>query len=370
MIRYIALLLLTASGGFSAVVDVPQRQQHVLVAENEIAPGVGFDLTAFYGTVAISYANGTKLPIGKVEGSDQYREVMQRLSRGSSQHIAPPYLDLNDAYKDWPRQEIRKWRKKIGLPASADVGVLAKMMVDLKEKANNFLDSPMDFVVVTILHLVAIYSEDISDAIEHAGLHSTKLWFFDHLIYEETSSYAGNGLGLCEHFDQPGRCLNETYSHPREEVHTVLYTRDALKVAISFFSGAYYLGSPLYLHRLDFDLGSDKVQSLTAQEDIDEYWRSVRQTLTDVAVRRKWRRFDRVMLMGESAAMPEFRAQLEGAMSSVLDEMPLVNDADPLYVAAKGAAELAMRAPWTDEWWHIEPNTTRTVRGQEDLSLR
>ncbi|KIM93960.1 hypothetical protein OIDMADRAFT_21471 [Oidiodendron maius Zn] len=49
--------------------------------------GVGFDLGASYGTVAVSYPNGTIQSIAKVVGDAAYLEVMSRLSLQTSQHL-------------------------------------------------------------------------------------------------------------------------------------------------------------------------------------------------------------------------------------------------------------------------------------------
>ncbi|KAF2225243.1 hypothetical protein BDZ85DRAFT_184711, partial [Elsinoe ampelina] len=159
---------------------------------------------------------------------------------------------LEDAIKDRPRQDLRSLRKRLGLPSSSDVGVISSMIIALRDRTNAFLGHNMDFVVVTIPKLPGVYSEDIRDAIEYAGLRSTKVWFFDHLIYEATASYAGYDLGLCEHWTQPEKCLKETNAYPREQVFTVLYTREALMVATSYVKGAYYLFLPDYFNRLDF----------------------------------------------------------------------------------------------------------------------
>lgn len=48
--------------------------------------GIGFDLNPSYGTVAVSYPNGSTMAIAKIEGDAAYREMMYRLSLTSSQH--------------------------------------------------------------------------------------------------------------------------------------------------------------------------------------------------------------------------------------------------------------------------------------------
>ncbi|KIN07846.1 hypothetical protein OIDMADRAFT_16355, partial [Oidiodendron maius Zn] len=48
--------------------------------------GIGLDLGASYGTVAVSYPNGTIQSIAKVEGDAAYLEVMSRLSLRTSKY--------------------------------------------------------------------------------------------------------------------------------------------------------------------------------------------------------------------------------------------------------------------------------------------
>ncbi|KAG8628875.1 hypothetical protein KVT40_002740 [Elsinoe batatas] len=249
------------------------HQQIADTDSEKIAPGVGFDLTAFYGTASVSYANGTRLPIAKVDTMARSRELWLRLALESSKHVA-----IEDEIKDRPRQDLRSLRKRLGLPSSSDVGIIAEMIIALRDRTSTFLGHNMNFVVVTIPKLPGVYSEDIRDAIEYAGLRSTKVWFFDHLSYEATASYAGYRLGLYESWTQPEICLRETNACPREEVFTVLYTREALTLATSYVKAAYYLFPPDYFNRLDFELGSGKLESLSAAGE-ERYWEALRRRL-------------------------------------------------------------------------------------------
>lgn len=42
--------------------------------------GVGFDLTASYGSAAVSFSNGTVSTISIIQAEDGYKEVLRRLS--------------------------------------------------------------------------------------------------------------------------------------------------------------------------------------------------------------------------------------------------------------------------------------------------
>ena len=103
-------------------------------------------------TAAISYPNGTFVEIAKIDVlSSSYKEMMTRLSLRSSMHLryvllvvvlqlciyegrSPPYAKLDWYFKDLPRRLLRKGRKRMGFPASADVGELARVIVALRQK--------------------------------------------------------------------------------------------------------------------------------------------------------------------------------------------------------------------------------------------
>jgi hypothetical protein len=60
----------------------------VMGAGNDGGLGFGFDLKYSYGTVAISYANGTLQEIARVDSGPQYQDTIRRLSLWSSEHDA------------------------------------------------------------------------------------------------------------------------------------------------------------------------------------------------------------------------------------------------------------------------------------------
>ena len=50
--------------------------------------GIGFDLSPDYGRVAISYANGTAVDLGRTAGDEEYRRTYEKLSMPESAHPA------------------------------------------------------------------------------------------------------------------------------------------------------------------------------------------------------------------------------------------------------------------------------------------
>jgi hypothetical protein len=76
-------------------------------------------------------------------------------------------------YDDWPRQMRRRLRKILGFPASRDVGILSRLLDPLREQVEERLGRKVRSAVVTSPNLVALYDEDILDAMEYAGVITT-----------------------------------------------------------------------------------------------------------------------------------------------------------------------------------------------------
>lgn len=114
---HLLLRLLMLAVSIICTHSAPSSTQQVLrTHDNPYIPsqamfGVGFDLTASYGSAAVSFTNGTIITITKVAASDAYNELLARLSLESSQHPSPPYDNLGETWDDMPRQYLRKGSK-------------------------------------------------------------------------------------------------------------------------------------------------------------------------------------------------------------------------------------------------------------------
>ena len=64
----------------------------------------------------------------------------------------------------------RKARKATGLPASQDAGFLAKMLPDLRPRVEEETGKAMESAVVVTWNLVALYHENLQDAVEYVRL--------------------------------------------------------------------------------------------------------------------------------------------------------------------------------------------------------
>lgn len=341
----IILLLLGAALNLCTVISAYVGSQKTLSNSNkspESPFGVGFDLTASYGSAAVAFPNGTIVAVAHIPAEQDYNDVLQRLSWPASQHLSPPYNNVGESWDDMPRQYLRKARKAVGLPASQDVGHLAKMLSGLRTVVEERV-GPIMTAAVTTMHLPALYDEDLHDAFEYVGLEYITFPVGDvghNILYETSAAFAGYGYGLCSDYEaDPEACKNEQWNMTDRAVMAVVYTDTALSVSLSVIRSAYALWEPPYRYLSDFDIGYQASLSSTA-----EYWATLGVKLGEILIENpNYERPSMVMLMGDRIEEYKFREVLNKVLSEQTQEWPEVLSKSGREVAAKGAAELAKR---------------------------
>lgn len=320
----------------------PTSQKVLKDSQQSLQPqfGIGFDLTASYGSVAVSFDDGTIVTLATIPAEEGYREVFQRLSLDSSQHPSPPYNNIDESWRDMLRQWKRKARKAIGLPASTDVGYLSTMLGNLRAAAEEQVGS-IKSGAVTTMNLVALYDEDILDAFEFAGLEyiAFPVGSVGHnLVYETSAAFAGYGFGLCADYKTSiEQCKQEQYNMTDETVMAVLYTDNVLTISLSVVKSAYYLWEPQYRYRTNFDLGYDNINE-------QGYWDKVEAELKQLMIQNpNYRRPSKVLLIGDRTDDRGFEMKLRAALAEETYKRPVVLGKEAAGVAAKGVAEMAKR---------------------------
>ncbi len=76
---------------------------------------------------------------------------------------------MGDSWDDGNRRLLRSIRKFFGFPASRDVGIIGKLLRDLRIKAESRLSIKTSYAAISIPHIVALYMDDVEDASEYAG---------------------------------------------------------------------------------------------------------------------------------------------------------------------------------------------------------
>ncbi|KAM5345185.1 hypothetical protein ACJ41O_011047 [Fusarium nematophilum] len=135
-----------------------------------------------------------------------------------------------------------KWRrsinKKLGRPATPDVGTLADMLASLRDAAGASLGTSLDRVAVTSPPIAGLADYDMLDALQHANL---RPWlaatsglpysepeppFYPAGQYPEELSEAyavmgAYGIGMCKRYWNVFGCDEENSRRPTEKVMVV-----------------------------------------------------------------------------------------------------------------------------------------------------
>lgn len=196
-----------------------------------------------------------------------------------------------------PRQWLRKARTSVGLPASKDVGIIGKMLSDIRSKVERQLGGQIDSAAVIIINLAALYKEDILDAFEYVGLHYFDIPVRYDVLYETNAAYAGYGYGLCSNYVDRVACKQEQDDMPSDVVMAVLYTRTALTVSLSITKSAYYLYEPVHRLLVDFSLEFDVGHVVSSDTT---YWDAVKLKFGQIMIENPYyERPSKVLLLGE-----------------------------------------------------------------------
>jgi hypothetical protein len=121
-------------------------------------------------SIAIRYPNGS-FSVAYAEGTREYRDTMARLSLPSAKHNAPPYEDMGQGWNDQPRKMLRLLRKRLWLPASYDVGALARQIRAVIDALPS--ECPISEAAISIPHLAALYQDDLETPVSSGA---AKIW--------------------------------------------------------------------------------------------------------------------------------------------------------------------------------------------------
>ena len=253
-------------------------------------------------------------------------------------HDSEPYGSMEDLWNDAPRRAWRSARKKLGLAASADVAVLAKMLKATARMAESELRSPIS-AIQSFPALLALYQEDITDAAEYAGLRMLKT-DSGRQLHELIAAYAGHGMGLSE----SGPECQTSFGFPGCHTVIVEYSENAILLDGRPLDRAHDIAN--YDEddiRTSFDLGSRSSATEEQVRDLVlEYLRKVYIGYT----KRPWVFPEEITVImtgsRDSVGREEIRMATADAFSLFGTRAKMLYS-DPEFVAARGAAEIAWR---------------------------
>jgi hypothetical protein len=114
------------------------------------------------------------------------------------------------------------------------VGVLAQVIKHLQSQLETDFSINISEAVITFSHLLALYQDDLQDAAFHVGIqYTTPRGQFHPILWETASAYAGYGLGLCEHWRDKKRCLEDELKLPDIPILAVHYSHNALTAGLT-----------------------------------------------------------------------------------------------------------------------------------------
>ena len=241
----------------------------------------------------------------------------------------------------------RNRRKQLGLPASADVGTASAVLRALRQRAEVQLGVHVTVAAASVPHLVALYQDDVEDALEYLGLEYITIEdYFRPLLWETAVAYAGHGLGLCAHWQDAQRCASELDRIERQTVLSVHYAPNALTLSLAVLSTPTSLWEPGYRHSENFELGSMFEGSGNPSDTL--YWETLRSALQSFLFQHvgAYLPAHLVIFTGISAPAQE-NQPFARLVLETLDKVQiqgydvLLKDAGS--VAAKGTAELVKR---------------------------
>lgn len=261
--------------------------------------------------------------------------------------LRPPYDDDGQYWADQPRKALRAALKTAGLPASYEVGVLSHVIKRLQSRLEADFGIFISGAVFSSSHLLALYQDDLEDAAYDAGIkYVTPNHQFKPILWETGSAYAGHGRGMCEHWQNEGRCREEEERWPQITVFAVHYSRNALTTSLARVSAAIAVWEPDYRHEENFTLGSD---GISAYPSLEKYWADVRETLfLTMTTFPGFSRPEQILVTGDRAD-GYFMDFLRDSLNDYLCHVPPIISTDAIEVSAKGAAEFMRRgpAPWS-----------------------
>ncbi|KAF5557650.1 chitinase [Fusarium phyllophilum] len=319
------------------------------------APGIGFSLSLSSAAAAVHFYNGTVKNIASIPASPEYAALMKRLAS------SPPPSPLSR----WEKLR-RSLNKKIGRPATPDVGIIASMLVSLRDVTSTAVTSPMDRVAVSHSQIQGLAEPDLWDALEYAhmrpwvaaGLPRPKVVLplplaggYPSRLLESYAVFAGHGKGLCKHYKNFWQCEEEQDNVPLETTLVVGISPTDLRGDIIRTWSAFTDLQPRRGDRtfVDLELG------LATSEDKRDFWASVTERLQGFCgtVPEAFR-LDTILLTGENATHPAFLQALRSALvgnrylqresdsgeniSSAHEGEAVV---DPVFAGARGAAQYA-----------------------------
>ncbi|EEH07718.1 predicted protein [Histoplasma capsulatum G186AR] len=357
----IAFTTCAADALVAATHTCPRPMCSWCMAPEEVhAVGIGFDLSASYGTAVIRYHNGSSVNVAKIDASMEYRSLMEQLSENGRQRALP---GRSDSGWDEPGHlgDSSQRRLQAALP-DLDISALSSLISQLKAETERLLGHSIHSVAISSPGYIQLSEAEIAQAIEHLGLKNIAS---DYDLAVTSSEYAGYSFGI---FTIP-TTVDPCEQTPRQqtEPETVLHL-DYTEAALSGSTSSSTPQDTIPRRRTDgvfadWNLGLSKRPRFIEEEAYwDLLWRRIR-TETE----KSERKLTGVIMTGDAifsgsrfleVALDALRGLVEpSAVLQAPEHTP-----DLVFAAARGAAEFAKRTQERPRDC-VESERCRSLRG-------
>ena len=287
---------------------------------------------------AVSYGDGHFDNIIYVPGSPEYVSLMRYYTASPERHDPPPIDTFTDKVHYVKEQLTRRFNLLLGRPANPAAATLAQMLESLHSKTKSRLLISKGTAGIASASGAYLGSDEINDALVHAGLRKLDpglLYIHDS---ESNSAYAAHGLGLCASYTDVQKCDEEEDAFdPGDEVLQLDYTSQTISANTHNINTARenYATSNF----IDWDLG----QNRTSKREFHEA--DVARRIREVVVAANWP-YTKIMLTGEHGDDSNFVRAVRGALKGTKSSSALLlqsSRVNSTFIVAQGAADLQWR---------------------------
>lgn len=218
------------------------------------------------------------------------------------------------------------------------MGTLSKVITELRNAVEVKLVRKISAAALTGPNLVGLYEESLRDAFAYSRLDYVDIYPHS----DQNRIQATRAFDAGQHFAaaKPGSSASEHSiidAHDGTFVLTVEYTRNSLITSlVQAYGHSHTAKAP---HFANFTLGHD------ASDEMSDHWENVREMIQkSVRARPISRKISTVLVQGDCAENPKFIEVLREAVTSFCIGPTSIFLGDPIFSAAKGAAESGRRA--------------------------
>lgn len=241
----------------------------------------------------------------------------------------------------------RSSRRLLGLPTTRDAGILSVFMKRVRKGIETELGTTITSIAPAFPLVTPYANEDIQEALALVGLTSTRTAtnHGDTQAYDETNAaYAGLGFGLCEAWTNYKGCASK--ERPKRPEVVIFFNFDNSSFRVGAMA-PYNAFEPFtaYYYGMDTELGWWNLPVFEVPRA--KFWAQIHEKILDVFANMPMPP-NKIMLMGEHGADPEFKEVVKAAMWEKFEfDVELMLEASKMEdvgkLAARGAAELGWR---------------------------